>query len=65
MYGYGCAEIVRRLIQNPLHSILATAALFMLWQTLRRKRRSHWGYEPYSFADDGDPAVQVTNFAPE
>ncbi len=65
MYGYGCAAIVGRLIQSPLHSVLAIAALCLIWRTLRRKRRSHWGYEPYSFSDDGDPAVQVTNFAPE
>lgn len=65
IYGYGCAAIVGRLIQSPLPSVLAIAVLFTIWRMLRRERRGHWGYEPYSFSDDGDPAVQVTNFAPE
>ena len=65
IYGYGGAALVGRLIESPLNWLLAAASLFTIWLFLRRKRRSHWGHEPFTFADDGDPTVQVTNFAPE
>ena len=65
IYGYGCAAIVGQLILKPLPWLIAAAALSAIWLFLHRKRRSHWGHEPFTFADDGDPTVQVTNFAPE
>ena len=64
-YGYGLAAIIHRLLKNPLHWTIAVAALFTAAFLLRRKRHSHWGHEPFTFSDDGDPTVQVTNFAPE
>jgi hypothetical protein len=65
IYGWGGAELARVLIQNPMRWFLTAASLFVIWRFLRRKRCSHWGFEPFTFADDGDPTVQVTNFAPE
>ena len=65
IYGYGGAGVVGRIIRAPLPTVIAIAVLAFVWRILRRKRRGHWGFEPYSFSDDGDPAVQVTNFAPE
>lgn len=65
IYAYGCAAIVGQLILKPLPWLIAAAALSAIWLVLRRKHRSHWGHEPFTFADDGDPTVQVTNFAPE
>lgn len=64
-YGYGLAAIIQRLIKNPLHWVVAVAALIAAAILLRRKRRSHWGHEPFPYSDDGDPTVQVTGFAPE
>jgi hypothetical protein len=64
-YGYGLAAIIQQLISSPLHWTLAVAALTATAILLRRKRRSHLGHEPFTFSDDGDPTVQVTNFAPE
>lgn len=64
-YGYGLAAIIQRLIKSPLHWTIAVAALFTAAILLRRKRHSHWGHEPFTFSDDGDPTVQITNFAPE
>jgi hypothetical protein len=64
-YGYGLAAIIQKLITNPLHWTIAVAALTTAAILLRRKRRSHWGHEPFTFSDDGDPTVQVTGFAPE
>lgn len=65
IYGYGNATLVNHLLNTPHQWLLAVAAFSALWVYLRRKRRAHWGYEPFAFNDDGDPAVQVTNFAPE
>ncbi|MBI2687509.1 MAG: hypothetical protein HYX27_14445 [Acidobacteria bacterium] len=64
-YGYGGAAIVRALSRVPFHWFLAAAAISAAWYLLRRKRRAQWGHEPFTFADDGDPTVLVTNFAPE
>lgn len=65
VYGYGNAALVGALIPKPLHWLIAVAALSTLCVHLRRKRRSHWGQEPFSFTDDGGTAFQVTGFAPE
>lgn len=65
IYAYGYAAIAGQLILKPLPWLIAAAALSAIWLVLRRKRRSQWGHEPFTFADDGDTTVQVTNFAPE
>jgi len=65
VYGYGGAALIRALLANPLHWIVAAGLLAAAWLFLRRRRRSHWGHEPYDFIGDADPTVLVTGFAPE
>jgi hypothetical protein len=64
-YGYGVGALINRMLQNPLHWTMSVAAVAAAVVLFRRKRLRHWGHEPFTFADDGGPAVQVTNFAPE
>lgn len=64
-YGYGAGGIIGALLKNPLHWMIAVVIVGTAIVFLRRKRHSHWGHEPFTFAGDGDPTVQVTNFAPE
>lgn len=64
-FGWGGAAIIKALLSRPVHWTVTVALLTAATAILRRKRRSHWGHEPYTFADNGDPTVQVTNFAPE
>lgn len=61
---FGTAFLTVALQDRNAHATMA-AILATLWVLLRWRRRIHWGEEPLSFADDGDPEVQVTGFAPE
>lgn len=65
LFGYGGAALTRSVSARPHAWFIAMLILGGLAALLRRKRRAHWGSEPYSFSDDGGPSVLVTNFAPE
>lgn len=65
LYGSGGAAFVRYASATPFRWLITAAVLTLLVALLRRRRRANLGHEPYSFAEDGDPAVFVTNFAPE
>lgn len=65
LFGSAGAAVIHSVSARP-HAWLVTMLILGGAATiLRRKRRAHWGHEPFSFSDDGGPAVLVTNFAPE